>query len=189
MLVASHLRAGMAIRHDGQLFKVIKAVYHPGQGKMGGATHAHLRNLETGTLWDHGFRSDLKLEDVTLEKVPMDFLYRDGDQCVFMNPETYDQVEIPASMVGPQAELLQEEMRVTVEFVEERPVAVQFPEVLEVRVAETSAPVHNQQSNTWKSAKLESGVEVKVPQFIKVGDAIRLDVPNMEYMDRAKGSK
>ena len=189
MLVASQLRAGMAIRHEGQLFKVISAEYRPGQGKMGGVTRAHLQNLETGALWDHGFRSDLKLDDVPLGKAPMDFLYRDGDQCVFMNPETYDQVEIPVSMIGPQADLLLAEMRVGVEFVEERPVSVRFPDVLEIKVGETAPPVHNQQDSTWKTAKLENGVEIMAPRFIKIGDVIRLDVQKMEYMDRAKGSK
>ena len=120
MIIASQLRAGMALRHEGQVYKVIAADYHPGQGKMGGVTHARLQNLETGTLKDHGFRADLKLEDLPLDRVPMDFLYRDGEQCVFMNPESYEQVEIPAAVIGPQAQLLMEEMRVGVEFIEGR---------------------------------------------------------------------
>ena len=189
MIVASQLKAGMAIRHEGELFKVVSADYHPGQGKMGGVTHAHLQNLDTGTTWDHGFRADLKLEDVPLDKLPMDFLYRDGEQCVFMNAQTYEQVEIPASMIGSPASLLQEEMRVAVEFVDERPVSVQFPDVLEVTIAETAPPEHNQQDNTRKEALLGSGVQIMVPQFIKTGDVVRLDVQKMEYMERAKGPK
>ncbi|MCP5111230.1 MAG: translation elongation factor P [bacterium] len=188
MIIASHLKAGMAIRHEGHTFKVLSAEYHPGQGKMGGATHAHLLNLDTGTLRDHGFRADLKLDVVPLEKAPMEFLYRDGDLCVFMSPETYEQVEIPELMIGKQAELLQAEMRVAVEFLETRPVSVTFPDVLEVRIADTAPPVHNQQDNTKKPAKLESGVEILVPQFIKTGDSIRLDVHKLEYMERAKSA-
>ena len=186
MIVASQLKAGMALRHEGHVFKVLSAEYHPGQGKMGGVTHAHLRNLDTGTFWDHGFRADIKLEEVALDKVPMEFLYRDGDQCVFMNPETFDQVEIPESMIGKQAELLQEEMRLAVEFIAERPVSVQFPEILEVKIADTTPPAHNQQDNTRKTAKLLGGIEIMVPQFIKTDDIIRLDVTKMEYMDRVK---
>ena len=140
MIIASHLKAGMAIRHEGHLFKVLSAEYHPGQGKMGGATHAHLLNLDTGTLWDHGFRADLKLEDIPLEKAPMDFLYRDGDLCVFMSPQTYEQVEIPVDMIGKQADLLQEGISVAVESVESRPVSVTFPDSLEVRIADTAPP-------------------------------------------------
>ena len=188
MVLASHLRAGLAIRHEGQLYKVLAAVYHPGQGKMGGACHCRLRNLGTGTLWEHSFRADLRLEDVPLGKEPMDYLYADADGHCFMNPETFEQVTIPASLVGEQAQLLQAEMRVHVEFVESRPVSVVFPEVLEVRIADTTPPVHAQQDSTWKTAKLETGVQIMVPQFIKTGDMIRLDVANLKYMERAKGA-
>ena len=188
MVIASHLRAGMAIRHEGQLYKVLIAEYHPGQGKMGGAAHCRLRNLTTGTFWEHSFRADLRLDEVAVEKTPMDYLYADTDGHCFMNPETFEQVTIPASLVGEQARLLLPEMRVHVEFVEGNPVAVAFPDVLEIRIADTTPPVHAQQDSTWKTAKLESGIEIMVPQFIKTGDLIRLDVANLKYMERAKGA-
>lgn len=188
MVIASQLRAGMAVRHEGVLYKVLAADYHPGQGKMSGACHCRLKNLSTGTLWEHAFRSDLKLEDVPVDKMPMDYLYDEADGHCFMNPESFEQVTVPRSMVGEQARLLQPEMRVHVEFVEGNPVAVAFPDVLEVRIADTAPPVHAQQDSTWKTAKLETGVEIMVPQFIKTGDVIRLDVANLKYMERARGA-
>ncbi|MBI4874510.1 MAG: elongation factor P [Acidobacteria bacterium] len=188
MVTASQLRAGMAVRHEGQLYKILIADYHPGQGKMGGQAHCRLKNLSTGTLWEHSFRADLKLEDVPVDKTPMDYLYADTDGYCFMNPETFEQVALPASLIGEQARLLQAEMRVQVEFVEGAPVAVAFPDVLEVRIADTAPPVHAQQDSTWKPAKLETGVEIMVPQFIKTGDLVRLDVANLKYMERAKGT-
>jgi len=188
MVLASHLRAGLAIRHEGQIYKVLIADYHPGQGKMGGACHCRLMNLGTGTLWEHSFRADLRLEDVPLGKEPMDYLYADASGHCFMNPETFEQVTIPASLIGEQAQLLQAQMRVHVESVEGNPVSVVFPEVLEVRIADTSPPVHAQQDSTWKAAKLETGVQIMVPQFIKTGDMIRLDVANLKYMERAKSA-
>ena len=102
MVLASQLRAGMALRFEGQVYKVLAADYHPGQGKMGGTTHARLRNLTTGALWEHSFRSELKLDDLVVEKQSMDFLYTDADACYFMNPENYEQVAVPA-MVAPRA--------------------------------------------------------------------------------------
>jgi len=189
MVVASQLRAGMAIRYEGQLYRVLIADYHPGQGKMGGVTHARLKNLTTGALWEHSFRSDLKLEDLAVEKQFMDFLYADGELCYFMNPENYEQVAVPAAVIGEQARLLQPDMRVAVEFVEGQPVNVILPEVLEVRVADTAPPSHQQTDSVWKVATLENGLEIMVPQFIKTGDVIRLDVANLKYMDRAKGAK
>lgn len=186
MVVASQLKAGMAIRFEGQMWKVIAAEHHSGQGKMGGVTHARLQNLETGAFKDHGFRSDLKLEDVVLDRVPHEFLYRDGTNCVFMNPDTYEQAEIPAAMLGPQEKLLVEQMRVSVELVEGKPVSVLFPDFIEVAVDDTAPPAHGQQDSTWKEARLSNGVVVMVPQFIKIGDLIRLDVARMSYMDRVK---
>jgi elongation factor P len=178
----------MAIRYEGHVYKVLVADYHPGQGKMGGVTHARLKNLSTGTLWEHSFRSDLKLEELPVEKQPMDFLYADTEGCCFMNPDSFEQVIVPNSLVGPQAGFLLPEMRVAVEFIEGQPVSVLFPDILEVRVASTAPPVHQQQESVWKPARLDNGVEVMVPQFIKVGDLIRLDVGNLKYIDRAKGA-
>ncbi len=186
MVVASHLSPGAAIRFEDSLWKVLSVEQRAGQGKMGGVAHAHLLNLETGTIKDHGFRADLKLEDVPLEKTPMEFLYRDGVNCVFMNPDSFEQAEIPAGIIGPQDKLLVEQMRVAVEFVEDRPVAVEFPDFVELAVAETTPPVHGQQDNTRKVARLENGVEIQVPQFIRQGDVIRLDVANMSYMERVR---
>ncbi len=187
MVIASQLRTGMAIRFEGQMYKVLAAEYHPGQGKMGGATHARLRNLSTGTLREISFRAELKLDEVEAGKAPMDFLYADAGQYNFMNPETFEQISIPAALIGPQAALLRPDMRVAVDFVEGQPVGVLFPDVLEVRIAETAPPSHQQVDSVWKPARLESGIEIMVPQFIKNGDLIRLDVANMKYMDRAKG--
>jgi elongation factor P len=188
MVTASQLRSGMAIRHENQSYKVLKADYHPGQGKMGGVTHAQLRNLQTGTVWEHSFRAELKLQDLPVEKHSADYLYNDGDQCVFMNPENYEQIEISKAMIGDRARFLQPEMRLTLEVVEGSPVSVLFPDMVEVRIADTTPPVHAQQDSTWKTATLENGAEVMVPQFIKTGDVIRLDVDTLRYADRVKGA-
>ncbi len=187
MITASQVRQGMVVRHEGQSYKVLMAEYHPGQGKMGGVTHTRLKNLATGTTWEHSVRSDLKLEEVPVEKQPMEFLYADADGCYFMHPETYEQFSIPAAVIGEQARFLEAGMQLPVELVDGEPVSVQFPDQLEVKIAETAPPVHQQDAN-WKPAQLENGVEVMVPQFIKTGDSIRLDMHSLKYMDRAKGT-
>jgi hypothetical protein len=107
---------------------------------------------------------------------------------LIMDPDTYEQIAIPESMVGPQAAFLLPKMRLNIDLVEGTPVGVQFPEMMEVRVADTAAPIHQQQDNTWKPARLENGLEIMVPQFIKTGDKVRLDVENLKYMDRARGT-
>ena len=187
MTVASQLRAGMAIRYEGSSYKVVAADYRPGQGRIGGATHVRLQNTVTGTFWEHSFRADLKLDDIPVEKRPLEFLYEDDDHYWFMNPEDYEQTGVPKAVVGPQAAFLDAGKRVSLEFVEGQPVGVLFPDSLEVFIAETAPPAHQQQDNTLKPARLTNGVEVMVPQFIKNGDAIRLDLRAMKYMDRVKG--
>jgi elongation factor P len=186
MITASQLRAGMAFKYEGQDYRVVTAEYHPGQGKMGGVTHARLQNLITRTFWEHSFRSELKLEDIPVEKQALEFLYTDGGHCVFMNPQTYEQTEIAKDIVGPLAEFMDPGMKVSVEFVEGRAVNVLFPDVLELKIADTAPPVHQQQDNTFKAAKLENGVEIMVPQFVKTGDVIRLDPQTLKYMERVK---
>jgi elongation factor P len=186
MVIASQLRTGMALKYQGQDYRVVAAEYHPGQGKMGGVTHARLQNLATGTFWEHSFRSDLKLEDMPVEKQALEFLYADDDQCFFMNPETYEQTEIARAVVGPLVAFLEAGRKLSVEFVEGRPVSVLFPDVLEMRIAETAPPIHQQQDNTLKPAILDNGVEVMVPQFVKTGDVIRLDPQTIKYLDRVK---
>ncbi len=188
MVSAAQLRPGMAIRYEGQVYKVLASEYHSGQGKMGGVTHASLRNLSTGAIWEHSFRSELKLEEVPVEKRILTFLYSDQDHSYFMNPVNFEQVEIPNQVIGPQIRFLEPDMQISVEFVEDRPATVLFPDIIEVRVEETAPPVHGQQDNTWKSARLSNGITIMVPQFIKNGDLVRLEVASLKYVDRAKAA-
>ena len=188
MVLASQLRPGMAIRHEGQSYKVLSCDYHPGQGKMGGVAHVRIRNLATGTFRDQSFRAELKLDVLPVEKHSLEFLYSDTDQCYFMNPETYEQIGIDTALIGAVSKFLKPQMQLPVEFVEGRPVSVVFPDIIEAKVADTAPPAHGQQDNTWKTARLDNGVEIHVPQFIKVGDMVRLDVATLRYVDRAKAA-
>jgi elongation factor P len=103
-----------------------------------------------------------------------------------MDPESYEQTEVDRAVVGEQARFLEAGMRLTVETVDGRPVSVIFPDVLEVKIADTAPPLHQQATSAFKPAKLENGVDVMVPLFVKTGDVIRVDVQNLKYMDRAK---
>jgi elongation factor P len=186
MVLASQMRAGMAIAFEGQRYRVVAAEYHPGQGKMGGVTHARLQNIDTGTFREQSSRAELRFQDLPVERHTMEFLYSDGGRSCFMNPENFEQTEIAESMIGARAPFLEAGMRLGVEFVDGQPVHVLFPDVLELKIADTAPPAHQQVDSNFKPAKLANGLEVMVPQFIKTGDTIRLDVENMRYMDRAK---
>ena len=114
------------------------------------------------------------------------FLYMDGGQCCFMHPDTYEQTELPRETIGPRASLLLPGMKLSIEFLDGRPVNVVFPDVLEVKVTGTAPPLHQQSDTNFKPARLENGIEVLVPQFVKTGDLIRLHVESMKYMARAE---
>lgn len=190
MLSASALRPGMVIRLEGTPYKVVAADYHAGGGKMGGVTHAKLRNLRTGTLREWRFRADEVLEPVELERRPMQFLYRDGNMAHFMNPETYEQVAVDDDALGRAADYLAEGMTLPVELLDGEPAGVVFPDVVEARVEETAPPVHSQGTdNVWKEAKLENGATIRVPPFIAPGEWIRVDVQAGAYVERAKGKR
>lgn len=190
MLTASQLRPGLAIRVAGTLYKVVGSEYRSGQGKMGGVTHAKVRSVETGTTRELRFRGDEALEDVVPERRNLQFLYRDGNLCYFMDPGTYDQVAVEDAVLGRAAVFLIEQMTVPIEFVEGRPVGLVFPDIVEVRVAETAPPVHAQGgSNVWKDARLENGLMLQVPPFIGPGEVIRVEVERGLYVERARSKR
>ena len=186
MVLASQLRDGMAILFENQPYRILSADYHPGQGQQGGSTHARLHNLDTGTSREHSFRGELRLQELAVQKQGLEFLYMDADQCCFMDPGTFEQTEIPRSVVGPGAAFLEAGMRMTVEFLSGRPLQVLFPDVMDASVADTAPSAHQQADSGFKPAKLGNGIEVMVPQFIATGDAIRVDLRSLKYVDRAK---
>jgi len=187
MLTASELRPGLALRIDGVLYRIVEATYHGGQGKMGGVAHLKLRNLETGTMREWRFRSDQVVEDVTPDRLNMQFLYSDDRAAYFMHPETFEQVEVDTARLGRAASFLREEMVVPVEFVDGQPFGVVFPDIVDARVADTAPPVHAQGlTNVWKEAVLDNGLTIRVPQFIAPGEVIRVNVEDASYVERAK---
>jgi elongation factor P len=103
-----------------------------------------------------------------------------------MNPESYDQIELHAAVIGEQAKFLEDGMQIPVEFVEDRAISAIFPDFVDIKVAETAPPSHSQGDTTWKAARLINGVEIMVPAFVKTGDTIRLSLSDMKYMDRTK---
>ncbi|MBZ5534833.1 MAG: elongation factor P [Acidobacteriia bacterium] len=186
MISASDLKMGVVLRLDGELYKVITSEYHAGGGKMGGVAHAKLQNLRTGTFWERRFRPDEKLEKVELERVTMEYIYQEGDDFYFMNPETFEQIPVARQAIGTAEKFLQPEMQIPVEFFEGKPVTIIFPEFVDLKITTTAQPVHTQQDNVLKPATLENGMELLVSQFIKPGESIRVDVQSGKYLERVR---
>jgi elongation factor P len=186
MMTASDLRTGLAVRIEGAIYKLIEVTHHAGQGKMGGVTHVKLRHLDTGTIREWRFRADEPVDDMTPERQQLQFLYSDDRLSYFMHPETFEQVEIDNRRLGRAVSFLTDGAIVPIEFVDNRPVAMVFPDVIDAKVAETAPPRRAQGgTNVWKEATLENGLRIMVPPFIAPGETIRVDVEQGTYVERA----
>ena len=187
MLTASELRPGLALRIDGVLHKVIDATYHGGQGKMGGVAHVKLRNLATGTIREWRFRSDQVIEEVTPERLNLQFLYSDGTGFHFMDTDTYEQFELQSDFVGDAAKWLKENDVATVLIAGGDMMGVEPPMFVELEIVETDPGFKGDtvQGGT-KPATLETGAVVAVPLFLNTGDRIKVDTrEGGRYVTRA----
>ncbi len=189
MIIASQLRQGMAIRIDGEIYKVLESEAKAGGGQAGGVVKTKLQNAISGRMWEPHFRPDERLEDLELDRSTMEFLYSDADNVVLMNPESFEQVEVPLASLGGSAQLLQSGMRLPVEFHEGRPINVVFPATVEARVTDTSAPQHAADDSAWKEAHLDNGLVIKVPLFVASGELVRMDVKTQRYLERIREKK
>jgi elongation factor P len=189
MVIATELKTGMAVRIEGQVYKVLEVESKAGTAKLGGVVKAKLSNVISGRMWEPHFRPQERLEDLELERSNMEFLFSDGDNCTFMDPQSFEQTEVPLALVGPAEKFLQPGMQLPVEFFESRPISIVFPDVMEVRVADTAPAAHSQQDSTWKEATLDNGVVIRVPLFIGPGELVRVDVRALRYLERAKAER
>jgi len=186
MIIASELRPGTVIRIEGEIYKVLEVEAKAGAAKMGGVVKTKLSNVRSGRLWEPHFRPQERLEDLELERHMMEFLFAEGESCTFMNPTTYEQIEIPGAVLGLGQKFLQSGMELPVEFFNGEPISVVFPDIAEVRVADTAPPSHSQQDSAWKEAVLENGISIRVPLFIAPGELVRVEVKTGRYVERAR---
>ena len=189
MVNAAELRAGMVIRVEGEIYKVLEVESKAGTAKLGGVVKTKLSNVKSYSMWEPHFRPQERLQEIELERRTMEFVFAAGGTCTFMNPETFEQVEIPSVILGPAEKFLQPGMRLPVEFFDAEPSSVVFPEVAEARVAETAPPAHSQQESAWKEATLENGLAIQVPLFVGPGEVVRVEVRTGRYIDRARAER
>ena len=186
MIQATQMRAGMAILHEGNLCRVL-SVHHLTPGNWRGMVQAKLRNIRTGNSFEFRFRSEDRVEKADLEEHEMEFLYASGDEFHFMNTDTYDQVAIQRADLGDAAFYIIPNTKVMVEFYEHRPVGVELPTTVNLKVVETPPGMKGATaSNSGKPATLETGLQVSVPQFIEIGEVITIDTAEGKYLERAK---
>lgn len=186
MITATQIRKGMVLSLNGVLYRVLEATYvNPGNWK--GMVQTRLRNLTDQSVQDYRFRSEDRVEQAYVEEVAMEFLYQAGEEYVFMNRETFDQVGFPAAVLGDGVYYLVPNIVFTAEFHQSRPIGIRPPLTVELKVVQTEPFMKGAtQSASNKPAVLETGLQVSVPQFIKEGDVVRVDTRENTYIERAK---
>ena len=185
MVIASELKGGTVIRIDQRIYRVLEVESKAGTAKLSGVVKAKLTDVRNGRMWEQHFRPQERLEELELERRSMEFLFSLDDTCTFMNPNTFEQVEIPRAIIGAAAQFLQPGMEVPMEFFAEEPISVVFPAIAEARVERTAPPAHSQQDSAWKQATLENGLSIQVPLFIAPGEMVRVEVKTGRYLERA----
>ena len=182
---ATQMRPGMIIKHNNELHLVF-AVEHRTPGNLRAFIQAKLRNLRTGAMFEHRFRSPDPIERVVVDEIAMEFLYNDGDDYYFMNTENYEQTHLKRDTLGDAVDYLTANLQITVSFFDGVAVGIELPQTVELSVVETEPGLKSATaSSVTKPATLETGLVVQVPPFINEGEKIRVDTAEGAYLSRA----
>jgi elongation factor P len=179
------LKNGMTLSIDGQLWNVVE-FQHVKPGKGGAFVRTKLKNVLSGKVVDRTFNAGVRVDVANVDKREMQYLYREGEDFVFMDTEDYDQPRIPASVVGGVADYLLEEQTAVIAFNDGAPLYVELPAAVELTVSHTDPGLQGDRSTGGtKPATLETGAQIQVPLFITAGEKIRVDTRSGEYLGRA----
>lgn len=184
MYDTSDIRKGLKVLMDGNPFTVIEFQFvKPGKGAA--FTRTKFKNLLTGAVVERNIRSGEKLDPANVEEKSMQFLYKEADDLVFMDESSFEQVSIRKDMVGENWDLMKDNMPCQVLFFNERPVDVSLPTFVLLEVTASEPGVRGDTSgNVTKPATVETGAEIQVPLFIRIGDTIKIDTRTHEYVER-----
>lgn len=179
------MRPGMIIKHNNDLHLVF-SVEHRTPGNLRAFIQAKLRNVRTGAMFEHRFRSGDAIDKIVVDEVNMEYLYNDGDTYYFMNMESYEQTPLMKDTLGDSVDYLTPNLQIKVEFYDGKPVGIELPQTVDLTVVETEPGLKSATaSSVTKPAKTETGLVVQVPPFINEGEKIRVDTSEGAYLSRA----
>jgi len=185
MISATQLRPGMVIKFNNELCSVFK-MEHRTPGNLRGFVQVKMRKLSSGSMMEHRFSSEDKVERASLDEQEMEYLYDDGEYYYFMNTENFEQMHLMKDLLGDATNFLIPNLKVAVEFYEGKPISVELPPSVDLTVVETEPGIKSATaSSVTKPAKLETGLVVQVPPFINEGEKIRVDTSEGTYLSRA----
>ncbi len=186
MIKATDIRRGMVITMEGVNFVVVDFAHHT-PGNLRAMVQTKLRNMNTGSLIDKRLRSVDQIEVPYVETKPYEYLYSAGDEHVFMDTETYDQLHFSPEIIGTSMQYLLPNSKVMVKYINDKAVSIEIPDSVDLEVTDTPPALQGATAtNQYKEATLETGLTVQVPPFIKPGERIRIDTRTCEYIERVK---
>ena len=181
---ASEIRVGMLLEYKNDLWQVLKT-QHVKPGKGGAFAQVEMKSVNKNTKLNERFRSSETIEKASLEEINFNFLYEDDTNYFFMNPKTFEQIEIKKNIVGDKGKLLKENLEVTVSFYNEAPISVDLPNQVSCKINSTDVALKGQTvSSSYKPAILDNGLSIQVPPFIEAGDEVIIDSRNLEYIKK-----
>ena len=182
---ATQMRPGMVIKHNEKLHSVF-AVEHRTPGNLRAFIQAKLRNLESGAMFEHRFRSGDAIDRVIVDDIAMEYLYQDGDDYVFMDMTSFEQTTLGRDILGDAVDYMLPNIKIDISFIDGKPVGVELPNVVEMTIVETEPGIKSATaSSVTKPAKTETGLVVQVPPFITEGEKIRVNTAEGTYQERA----
>ena len=185
MISTNQFKVGMTIRYEGEMYRIAE-FQHIKPGKGGAFVRTKLRNMTTGSLVERTFRPEQKFDQLRTESRPMTYLYEDGDQLVFMDAESFEQLTLPKSMLADRLDLMSLNMSVDIVYIDDQPYDIELPTFVDLKIVDTAAGVRGDTvSGGSKTATLETGAVVNVPLFIEPDDVVRIDTRTREYVTRA----
>ena len=181
---ATEIRVGMLLEYKEDLWLVLKT-QHVKPGKGGAFAQVEMKSVNKNTKLNERFRSSETVEKASLEETIFNFLYEDENNYFFMDPKTFEQIEIKKNIIGEKGKLLTENLEVSVSFYNENPISVELPNQIKCEIQSTDAALKGQTvSSSYKPATLSNGLSIQVPPFIEVGDEVIVDSRNLEYIKK-----
>ena len=181
---AGEIRVGMLLEYKNDLWQVLKT-QHVKPGKGGAFAQVEMKSVGKNTKLNERFRSSETVEKASIEEITYNFLYKDENYYFFMNPKSFEQLEIKKDIVAEKGRMLAENLEVSVSFYNDSPISVELPKQISCKIASTDAALKGQTvSSSYKPATLDNGLSIQVPPFIEVGDQIILDTRNLEYLKK-----
>ncbi len=181
---AGEIRVGMLLEYKNDLWQVLKT-QHVKPGKGGAFAQVEMKSVNKNTKLNERFRSSETVEKASLEESTFNYIYNDDKKYFFMNPKSFEQIEINQELIGDKGKLLTENLEVSVSFYNENPISVELPNQVKCKIDSTDVALKGQTvSSSYKPATLENGLSIQVPPFIESGDEIIVDTRNIEYVKK-----